>query len=286
MQYQELYSILASIIKNNVTDEAWHWLELKAAIVDDEIAYNIAFASVVKKMGKQGVLLNNVEKIEFSKFSEILYLEYWTIDRIIRIWLLMQLDRVQELEYIRRIQTMFIAADMNELVALYSALPILQYPEAWIEQCTEGIRNNMEIVLQAIMYFNSYPANFLSDSAWNQMILKAFFTNQDISKIWAVDDRNNQSLANMLVDFAHERWAAGRETPIYLWRLVGKYINDVNFETIVQLFGTGNDINQKAAALACYSSDYLPAKQLLNNYKHLKTSIETCELNWESINNI
>ena len=63
---------------------------------------------------------------------------------------------------------------MNELVALYSALPLLAYPEAWVHRCTEGIRSNIGPVLEAIMIANPYPSENLSEAAWNQVVLKAF----------------------------------------------------------------------------------------------------------------
>ena len=89
---------------------------------------------------------------------------------------------------------------MNELVALYSALPVLAYPEIWKMRCAEGIRSNIGHVLESIMYNNPYPMQYLDEKAWNQLILKAFFTDKDINLIPGIDKRANAELARTRSD--------------------------------------------------------------------------------------
>jgi hypothetical protein len=132
----------------------------------------------------------------------------WTIDRLVRVHIILQADKGDKEVYFRAIENLFLAAEMGELVALYSALPVLPYPEMWVKRCSEGIRSNIGDVLAAIMYSNPYPAKYLDQSAWNQLILKAFFTDKDINKITGVDERANKDLAYIISDYAHERWAA------------------------------------------------------------------------------
>jgi len=112
---------------------------------------------------------------------------------------------------------------MNELVALYSSLPVLAYPEEWKMLCADGIRSNIATVLEAIMLDNPYPAAYLDEAAWNQMVLKAFFTEKDIDRIVGLNQRNNKQLAATLFDYAQERIAADREVNNKLWSLVEKF---------------------------------------------------------------
>ena len=77
--------------------------------------------------------------------------------------------------YINRIENLFPQAEMNELVALYSSLPVLAYPEAWKLRCAEGIRSNIGIVLEAIMYHNPYPANNLDEDSMESIGAESFF---------------------------------------------------------------------------------------------------------------
>ena len=173
---------------------------------------------------------------------------------------------------------------MNELADLYAALPVFAYPEIWVKRCAEGIRSNIGIVLDAIMYDNPYPAEYLDEAAWNQMVLKAFFTDKDVNRIIGLDERANAPLAATLIDYAHERWAAQRSVNVQLWRLVGKFIDEANFSDIQNVMASGDIISRKAAALACAQSDYEPAKNLLDSAPELKNEIIENKLNWITLN--
>jgi hypothetical protein len=140
--------------------------------------------------------------------------------------LLIEYKEADKDKYFKILETLFSVAEMNEQVALYSALPLLPYPELWVKRCAEGIRSNIGTVLEAIMYNNPYPAENLNEAAWNQMILKAFFTEKQIEKIYGLDDRTNEELARILIDYAKERYAAGREVNAMLWYLVKKFVSE------------------------------------------------------------
>jgi hypothetical protein len=119
------------------------------------------------------------------------------------------------------VEQLFRHADVNELIALYSALSVLDHPNEWVFRCTEGIRSNMGSVLDALMYDNPYPANYLPESAWNQLVLKAFFTDKDLGRIVGLHQRINEQLVSSLIDYAHERMAAGRTVNPLLWNMIG-----------------------------------------------------------------
>src|SRR5690606_5688858 len=98
-----------------------------------------------------------------------------------RLLLLITLPVESKDVYLQKISHLYHAADLNELAALYKALPFLAFSDAWVQRCAERIRSNMGPVLEAVMYHNPYPAENLDENAWNQMILKAFFTDKDIN---------------------------------------------------------------------------------------------------------
>ncbi len=91
---------------------------------------------------------------------------------------------------------------MNELTALYGALPFLAFPEAWKLRTAEGVRSNIGSVLEAIMVRNPYPAQYLDEPAWNQLVMKAFFTDKPVHLISGLDERANPELARILRDFS------------------------------------------------------------------------------------
>jgi hypothetical protein len=210
-------------------------------------------------------------------------LQGWTINRLCRVWLVLHLDPTNSDTYIRTIESLFSAAEMNEQVALYSALPFLAYPMQWRRRCAEGIRSNIGDVLQAIMCGNPYPSENLEEGPWNQMVLKAFFTEKPVHLIVGLDERANKELARILRDYAHERWAAHRAVNPLLWRCVGPFIDAESYPDIKRIAASENSLEQEAAALACSTSSYPPARELLNQLGDQKAAIETGVLTWETV---
>jgi hypothetical protein len=187
----------------------------------------------------------------------------WTLDRAVRVLLLSNVQNTNEDDYCQTIETLFETAEINEAVALYSALPFLQYPEKWLFRATEAVRSNIGPVFDAIAFQNPYPAKHFSEAAWNQLVLKCIFNDKPINLIEGLDNRANQNLANILSDFAHERWAAHRTIPPQVWRLVSKFITPTILEDISKLFDSENIQNQQAAVLVCQQTDNQEAKNLL-----------------------
>jgi len=70
------------------------------------------------------------------------------------------------------------------------------------------------------MYHNPYPATYLSEPAWNQMILKAFFMDKEVTKIYRLQERLNPALQATLADYVQERLAAGRSVNPALYKLM------------------------------------------------------------------
>ena len=271
-----LKAVFRSIIQANAEPGVLNWLE-------EERAFNSSFVLVPRKAGKAVI---NVSAEQVKQIEAILpgfSVEGLGIDLLGRAYLLINLDATDQERYFRIIENLFLAAEMSELVALYASLPLLAYPEMWVKRCAEGIRSNIGNVLEAIMYHNPYPAQNLDQNAWNQLVLKAFFTDKEVGKIIGIDDRANKDLAYIISDYMHERWAAKREVNPNLWRLVGKFIDAKLFEDIKRVFEDGNLVDRKAAALAIEQSNYAPAKALLNKYPELVTALENKSLTWDTL---
>jgi hypothetical protein len=172
---------------------------------------------------------------------------------------------------------------MNEQTALYSSLYFFAYPNLWQQRCAEGIRSNIGTVLEAIMYHNPYPAKYLGEKAWNQLVLKAFFTEKDINSIVGIDERSNAELAHTLLDYANERWAAHRQVNPQLWRMVSNFITDASLPHFQRLLQSDNEKEQHAAALSLYNSHYQPATDLLKQHPHLVQQLQQHTLSWNNI---
>jgi hypothetical protein len=277
--------LLAEIIKQNSSGDQWNWLQEKSSPPKNATAtqLNIAFTAVPRKTGKKIIEVTLDQERHIKTLLPGFSIHEWTIDRLCRVWLLAQLNADQKDSYIRIIEGLFLAAEMNELVALYSSLPLLSYPETWKLRCTEGIRSNIGSVLEAIMYENPYPAQFLDEPAWNQMILKAFFTDKNVVRITGLDERANERLASILVDYAHERWSAHRLVNPQLWRLVGKFIDEKYIADFEKLLQEGSDREKQAAALALSESNFIPAMKLLEKAGNPYRAIRDKTLTWDSL---
>lgn len=276
---------LKTLLCRHLQDDVWQWLEEKGGDVNKpgSNALAVAFAAMPRKVGKAPVAITTEETKNLESIRNSFNVNGWTVDRLARVWLLLQLDANDREEYIRRIERLFPAAEMNELAALYAALPLLAYPEAWQHRCTEGIRSNIGLVLEAVICNNPYPSEQLPEKAWNQLVLKAFFTDKRVDQIVNLDGRDNEDLAQTLLDFAHERWAAGRQAPPLLWRCVAPFLNKENFTDLERAFYSENSLDREAAALACTQTHFAPAKALLEKAPHLIEAINNGAITWTSI---
>ena len=283
--FDGLNTSLKNILRENLTPDAWAWLEQAGKSVGsngDISKFNIAFVAAPRRTGKNVIRMTASLEKELQSRRKGLNLNGWTVDRLARVWLLMQLDPRDKEKYHATIENLFLNAEMGELVALYSSLPLLAYPESWARRCAEGIRSNIGQVLEAVICNNPLPGEQLDEAAWNQLVLKAIFTEKPVLEINGLLERRNMNLARSLSDYAHERWAAHREVNPLLWICVGPYIGDHNFSDIQRLFSSGEQKEREAAALACYESKFEGAKRLLEE-SGMKGDVEKGKITWQGI---
>ncbi|MCY7422498.1 MAG: EboA domain-containing protein [Chitinophagaceae bacterium] len=278
--------LLTTIIEKNITAETMQWLNQQATLIQQEetaAKLNLAFVFIPRKTGHSPVKISEGEAAEISKLVHGFSINGWTIDRLCRVWLLQQISSTSKAAYCQKIEGLFKTADMNEQTALYSSLSFFDYPEEWQKRCSEGIRSNIGNVLEAIMYNNPYAAKYLNDKAWNQLVLKAFFTEKNINRIVGLDERSNKELAVTLLDYANERWAAHRQVNPQLWRLIANFIDDTSLPHFKKLLESEDEKENLAAALTLYPSQYPTAKELLDQYPELVKQLQQQKLSWNTI---
>jgi len=277
----ELRAALADLLQDAIPSTAFTWLAERLDIINNTNQFYTTFVTLPRKTGKTPLSLphNKIQLIQSLRRN--LILKDWTSDRLARTWLLLHVDASDKTKYFNVIENLFLAAEVNELTALYSSLPLFAYPDMWKARCSEGIRSNIGDVLMVIMCNNPYPSENLDEPAWNQLVLKAFFTDKPIDEIVGIDERRNQQLARTLSDYAHERWAAHRPVNPQLWRCVAPYIDEYSFKDIQKLLSSNNDAERKAAALAIYASNYEPAKIFLSEED--KREIAEGKLTWKIV---
>jgi hypothetical protein len=241
-EFDRLNAFLKTILQKNLAPDAWKWLENEGQAIrtKGEIkSFDVAFVAMPRKTGKNPVNISKEEKAELNKHRPDLSITAWTLDRLSRVWLLMQLNPEDKEKYTATIEDLYLNAEMGELVALYSSLPVLAYPESWRKRCAEGIRSNIGQVLEAIICNNPYPSEQLDEAAWNQLVLKAIFTEKPVLEITGLKKRMNGNLARSLSDYAHERWAAHRPVNPLLWICVSPFIDSNYYSEGLSVGGSG-----------------------------------------------
>ncbi|MEC5142080.1 EboA domain-containing protein [Chitinophaga sp. 212800010-3] len=279
-------TLLGTIIRNNGNEKANTWLQQRLQLQQETGAispFNQTFTAIPRFTGKAIIAITREEDELLQQLLPSFFVHGWTLDRLTRVWWLLQLPTTDKRLYIDTIEQLFNAAEMNELAALYSALALFPWPEEWTARTSEGIRSNIGIVQEAIMLNNPYPARYLSELAWNQLVMKAIFTDKPLHLITGLDERANANLAAILVDFARERWAAGRTLDPMQWRLLGDYVNAENFFAIKRVWDSEHSVEKEAAALVCMQSNYQPAKELLAQAPALLEEIQSGRLTWNTI---
>jgi hypothetical protein len=262
-------------IAENTSDTEAAWLQQKGAAGSRELM--TAFVAAPRFLSKK------IVETQGAGLSEPTNIDGWSLVRLCRVWLLTQLDPTDKEAYVQDIETLFDTAELNEMVALYSALPLLAYPEQWLLRATDAVRSNMGFVFDAIAFHNAYPDRYFSEAAWNQLVLKTIFNDKPIHLIDGLRHRANPTLAAILSDFAHERWAAGRSVPPQVWRLVSPFVNVALLKDLEYLIQTEAPENRLAAALVCKESGFIPAQQLLSKYPDLEKLAVQGDISWADL---
>jgi len=285
-------------VSRQVNSEAVNWLDKKRKQISEGAApflFFTAFSAVPRYTNKDNIQPTLEELESASNICNNWFPANWTIDQAARTLLVLSLPTDDADKYLWILDQVFAAADVRELVALYQALPLLPFTEKMRTRAAEGIRSNMTAVFNAVALNNPYPAEYLDNLAWNQMVLKALFVGSPLHLIQGIDERANPELARMLVDYAHERWAAGRNVSPELWRCVGKFANSemlVDLERVLTESHTKSDSNGKgqqkllersAAALACADCSLPQAKEILARYPELQNDIQAGRLTWKNV---
>jgi hypothetical protein len=264
--------------------EAQSWLgdaALKVHNGSDADLYR-SISLVTRKIGKADLALSPAEMEQAAAAREGWNPSDWSLDQAARVYLLL-VSGSDGATFLHRLEQLCNTADVGELVAFYRGLPLYPDQPGYALRAAEGIRTNMKAVFEAVAHRNPYPSEQLSESAWNQMVLKTLFIDSHLHPIIGLDRRANPTLARMLCDYAHERWAAGRPISPELWRCVGPHASGEMLRDLERVLKKGTDLERKAAALALASSFDAAAMDLLRRYPELSDAVKENKMSWQTL---
>jgi hypothetical protein len=241
------------------------------------------FSTTSRQVGKADLALTKDELLTAHRLRPGWMPGQWSIDQAVRTLLLIMFPATEADRYVDAVEKLFSAADVAEQVALYQSLPLLPHPERFKARAIEGLQSNIKAVFDAIALHNPYPADYFDEAAWNQMVLKALFVESYLSQIQRLDERVNVTLARMLSDYAHERWAAKRSVNLQLWRAIGPFAEGELLSDLASVLFAGDSLEKAAAALACERVSTPETQVLLDSVPMLKQLIMKKRLTWESL---
>jgi hypothetical protein len=257
-------------IRSRAGADAAAWtLETAARIAEgapDRVVYT-AFSAAPRHVGKADLALSAADLDAARAARPGWTPTAWSVDQAARAALLLALPTADLDTYDRRLEMLFAAADVAEAVALHQAVPLLPLPARHLARAADGVRSNITSVFDAVMLRNPYPSEQFSDNAFNQGVLKAVFIGRPLRRIAGLDQRANPALAEMMVDYAHERWAAGRTVTPELWRPVGPFADAAVVADLARVLAQKDPIQQEAAALALVASPSPAARRLLGDVR-------------------
>jgi hypothetical protein len=276
--------LLQQWLDRRLTAEGRAWLVESAQRVraggDAELYRFISLVS--RKMGKDDLALSAEELRNADSARNGWNPADWSLDQAARIYLLLS-SSADGAVFSRRLDQLCATADVGELVAFYRGLPLYPDPPRHVLRAAEGVRTNMKSIFEAVAHRNPYPSEQLPEAAWNQMVLKALFVGSSLQPIVGLDQRANPTLARMLCDYAHERWATARPVSPELWRCVGPYATGDMLADLGRVMEKGSDPERIAAALALASSPDAAAVGLLWAYPELSEAVTENRVTWQSL---
>lgn len=275
---------LTQFLFEQTTEKEREWLEKK--VQSNVLDLMTAFVAAPRFLSKKIVTYDSKSKGSLIPHQVGFQVDGWNLIRLSRVWLLLHLPAQDKEQFIKNIDTLFDTAELNELVALYSALPLLPYPWEWLPRATDAVRSNMGFVFDAIALLNPYPELYFPELAWNQLVLKTIFNGKPIHWIYGIERRKNKELAVAVSDFISERTAAGRKIPLQIWRLVAPFADESMAPKLIRLFASELKTEREVAAIVCFESTNPQVHSLLSKYPDLKLSIQNGELDWSKLESI
>jgi hypothetical protein len=242
----------------------------------------VALGLVPRKLGKADLDLSDADLQAALRARPGWDPRGWSVDQAARVRILLHAGGTGA-KFAARFVQLCRTADVAEAIAFYRGLPLYPDPQLLEGQAAEGTRTNMRAVFEAVAHRSPYPREQFAENRWNHMVLKALFVGSALHPIQGLDARANPTLARMLCDYAHERWAAGRPVAPELWRCVGPYADAEALADLQRVLATGDATERKAAVLALSASPDARARELLGGAADLAAAVAQGDLTWDNL---
>lgn len=276
--------LLRSWLRRHLAGSAYAWLEGELAKLGELRArdLDIVFGLVPRKLGRADLDLSADDLATANEARPGWDPQGWSVDQAARVLVLLEWASLTD-NFASTFMRLCRTAEVSEAVALYRGLPLYPGPETLDWQVGEGLRTSIRSVFEAIAHRSPVPKETFSVGRWNHMILKALFIGSALHPIQGLDERGNPELAEILRDYAHERWAAGRPVTPELWRCLGPFAEGLMFDDLARVAASGDASERRAAALALSVSPDGRASEVLRRIPAEARLVQTGALSWANV---
>jgi hypothetical protein len=219
-------AIIGSWLQGRLAPQAYQWFRGQLEQIPDDIGERklaAALGLAPRKLGKADIGLSDAQLSAALVLRPGFDPATWSVDQAARVGFILASFDGDDAHFAALLDRLADTAEINELIALYRGFALYPGARAIAPRAREAIRSSMKPVFEAMAHRNPYPMQVFDSAAWNQMIVKTFFLDSPLWPIQGIEQRANPELARILVDLAHERWAAGRTVSPELWRCVGAH---------------------------------------------------------------
>ncbi len=137
--------------------------------------------------------------------------EAWSLACTLRVGLLASAcTALDSRDHLPLLKEAYAKGDNGERIAVLRALALLPDPRRFVEIATEACRTHVQDVFEAIACDNPFPEHYFPDQSYNQLVIKALFTEVPLARVQGLRARRNAELYRMARDYEAERRAAAR----------------------------------------------------------------------------
>jgi hypothetical protein len=180
-------------------------------VVFDAARFETVFAALGRRLGTDP--LGGASEVT-DRDGRTWSIDGWGLDEVARAFLLVAaLPRVPAAEQKAWLEDSYRTGALRERRAVLRALPLLAEPDRFLPIALDAGRSSTQPIFEAIACENPYPAAYFPEASFNQLIMKAVFTEVPLARILGLMSRHTPELARMAGDYASERRAAGRTVP-------------------------------------------------------------------------
>jgi hypothetical protein len=279
-------ALIRAWLADRLSPEQLAWLDEQTAHIDtskEASALATAIGLAPRRMGRAELALDETDLRAARDTVPGLDPSGWSVDQAARVLFVLASFDGDGAAFAHRLETLARSAEIGEHIAILRGLPLYPAPERLVPIAGEGVRSAVQPVFEAVAHNSPYPAAHFPEPMWNQMAVKALFIGSRLGPIQGLDERRNEELARMLVDYAHERWAARRTVSPELWRCVGPFAGERYFADLLKVFRSGGGEERKAAALALAECPLPEALIALETAPTLWRDIRSGRLTWDHI---